>query len=143
MASMRMYHASGPAGMVMGGTGGATAESFLLPLIIGISVTSFLLSATVASAPTEEEIHYDAALLAYTRGRFAAPQEAGAPVPRPWSNDREADRAEAYGAPAYDALSHGAATNGAAGNGPANNGAGVPTAPPWTVPGSRRPPEPR
>jgi len=67
MAAMRMYRAGGSAGMVMGGAGGATAESFLLPLIIGISIVSFLLSATVAAAPTEEEIHYDAALLAYER----------------------------------------------------------------------------
>jgi NO-binding membrane sensor protein with MHYT domain len=72
MAAMRMYPAAGPAGMVMGGGGGATAESFLLPLIIGISVVSFLLSATVAAAPTEEEIRYDAALLAYERRHFAA-----------------------------------------------------------------------
>jgi NO-binding membrane sensor protein with MHYT domain len=72
MAAMRMYPAAGPAGMVMGGGGGATAESFLLPLIIGISVVSFLLSATVAAAPTEEEIRYDAALLAYEHRHFAA-----------------------------------------------------------------------
>jgi NO-binding membrane sensor protein with MHYT domain len=72
MAAMRMYPASGPAGMVMGGGGGASAESFLLPLVIGISIVSFLLSATVASAPTEEEIHYDAALLSYERMRSAA-----------------------------------------------------------------------
>jgi NO-binding membrane sensor protein with MHYT domain len=72
MAAMRMYRASGPAGMVMGGGGGATAESFLLPLVIGISIVSFLLSATVATAPTEEEIHYDAALLSYERMTSAA-----------------------------------------------------------------------
>jgi NO-binding membrane sensor protein with MHYT domain len=73
MAAMRMYPASGPAGMVMGGGGGATAEGFLLPLIIGISVVSFLLSVTVASAPTEEEIRHDAALKAYEQRHFGTP----------------------------------------------------------------------
>jgi NO-binding membrane sensor protein with MHYT domain len=62
MAAMRMYRASGPAGMVMGGAGGATAESFLLPLILGISVTAFILIATIALSPTEEEICSEADL---------------------------------------------------------------------------------
>src|SRR5580698_5018984 len=48
MAAMRMYRAAGPAGMVMGGSGGATAESFLLPLILGICVVSFISIATIA-----------------------------------------------------------------------------------------------
>jgi NO-binding membrane sensor protein with MHYT domain len=63
MAAMRMYQASGPAGMVMGGTGGATAESFLLPLILGISVVAFVLIATIALSPTEDEIRSEAALM--------------------------------------------------------------------------------
>jgi NO-binding membrane sensor protein with MHYT domain len=73
MAAMRMYPAAGPAGMVMGSHGGATPVSLLLPLIIGISALSFLLSATVASAPTEEEIRYDAALRAWEQRQFPAP----------------------------------------------------------------------
>jgi hypothetical protein len=172
MAAMRMYRASGSAGMVMGGGGGATAESFLLPLIIGISVVSFMMSAAVATAPTEDEIRYDAALLAYTRSRFAAPQEARPPVQQRWSNHHDADRATAYGAPlygapaygapTYDALGNDAAPNGRATNGPAGNGAAnhraanhraanhraanhgddATTPPPWTIPESRRPPGP-
>jgi NO-binding membrane sensor protein with MHYT domain len=63
MASMRMYAASGPAGMVMGGTGGATAESFLLPLVIGISVVAFILTATIALSPSEDEIRGEAELM--------------------------------------------------------------------------------
>jgi len=64
MAAMRMYqNLSGPAGMVMGGGGGATAESFLLPLIVGITVISFILTATVALAPTEDEISSEADLM--------------------------------------------------------------------------------
>jgi hypothetical protein len=34
--------------MVMGGPGGATAESFLLPLTLGITVVSFVPTATIA-----------------------------------------------------------------------------------------------
>jgi len=63
MAAMRMYRASGPSGMVMGGTGGATAESFLLPLILGISILAFVLTATVALSPTDDEIRKETALM--------------------------------------------------------------------------------
>jgi NO-binding membrane sensor protein with MHYT domain len=63
MASMRMYGAAGPAGMVMGSGGGATAESFLLPLVIGISIIAFLLTATIALSPTEDEIRGDEELM--------------------------------------------------------------------------------
>ena len=63
MAAMRMYSASGPSGMVMGSTGGATAESFLLPLILGISVVTFALTATVVLSPTDAEIRSERALM--------------------------------------------------------------------------------
>jgi len=69
MAAMRMYPASGPSGMVMGGSGGATAESFLLPLILGITVVSFILTATIALSPSAEEIRYQEALLDHIRSR--------------------------------------------------------------------------
>jgi NO-binding membrane sensor protein with MHYT domain len=63
MAAMRMYRAAGPAGMVMGGSGGATAESFLLPLILGISVLSFISIATIALSPTRDEIRDESDLM--------------------------------------------------------------------------------
>jgi NO-binding membrane sensor protein with MHYT domain len=63
MAAMRMYASPGPAGMVMGGTGGATAESFLLPLILGISIVTFALTAAVALSPTDDEIRSEADLM--------------------------------------------------------------------------------
>ncbi|HTS96356.1 MAG TPA: MHYT domain-containing protein, partial [Streptosporangiaceae bacterium] len=63
MAAMRMYAASGPSGMVMGGSGGATAESFLLPLILGISIVAFVLTATVALSPTDAEIRSERDLM--------------------------------------------------------------------------------
>jgi NO-binding membrane sensor protein with MHYT domain len=63
MAAMRMYAASGPSGMVMGGGGGATPESFLRPLILGISIVSFVLTATIALSPTEDEIRSETDLM--------------------------------------------------------------------------------
>jgi NO-binding membrane sensor protein with MHYT domain len=68
MAAMRMYPANGPAGMVMGSTSGATAESFLLPLVIGIAVVSFVLTATITLSPTADEMRYDQALLQHVQG---------------------------------------------------------------------------
>jgi NO-binding membrane sensor protein with MHYT domain len=68
MAAMRMYPASGASGMVMGSSGGATAESFLLPLIIGIAVITFVLTATIMLSPTPEEIRYNEALLEHIEG---------------------------------------------------------------------------
>jgi hypothetical protein len=64
MAAMRMYSAPAPSGMVMGTSGGATAENFLLPLILGISILAFVLTATLALSPTSEEIREDAELMA-------------------------------------------------------------------------------
>jgi NO-binding membrane sensor protein with MHYT domain len=68
MAAMRMFPANGSAGMVMGGTSGATAESFLLPLIIGIAVVSFIMTATITLSPTADEIRYDRALMQHIEG---------------------------------------------------------------------------
>jgi NO-binding membrane sensor protein with MHYT domain len=64
MAAMHVFRAAAPAGMIMGGPGGATAESFLLPLIIGITVISFALTATMALSASADELRYDAALMA-------------------------------------------------------------------------------
>ena len=43
--------------------GGASAEAFLLPLILGITVLTFLVTAIVTLAPTEAELREDAALM--------------------------------------------------------------------------------
>ena len=40
---------------------GASATAFLLPLILGISIVAFLVTAIVTMAPTEEEMREDAA----------------------------------------------------------------------------------
>ncbi len=60
---MHIFPASSSVGMAMGTTGGATAESFLLPLILGISVISFMLTATIVLSPTADEIRYNATLI--------------------------------------------------------------------------------
>ncbi|HUZ54365.1 MAG TPA: MHYT domain-containing protein [Streptosporangiaceae bacterium] len=59
MAAMHAYPPSGP-GMAMGG---ADAAAFLLPLIVGVSVTTFVLTATIALSPTAAEISADAELM--------------------------------------------------------------------------------
>jgi NO-binding membrane sensor protein with MHYT domain len=62
MAAMHLFPPGGGSGMEMAG-GGATAETFLLPLLIGISILAFIMTATLALSPTHEEIRADAALL--------------------------------------------------------------------------------
>jgi NO-binding membrane sensor protein with MHYT domain len=59
MAAMRVYSSSSMAGMISG----ATAGGFLLPLILGISIFTFILTLTIALAPSEDEIRADAALM--------------------------------------------------------------------------------
>jgi NO-binding membrane sensor protein with MHYT domain len=62
MAAMRVYPASSGTGMLMTG-GGATAENFLLPLVIGISVLAFVVTATIALSPNEQEMRAEQELL--------------------------------------------------------------------------------
>jgi NO-binding membrane sensor protein with MHYT domain len=60
MAAMHMH--SVPAGTAMP-TGGATAEGFLLPLIIGIGVISVIMTALLVLSPTDDEIREDRELM--------------------------------------------------------------------------------
>lgn len=60
MAAMTVHAVAAGQSMPMGG---ATAEGFLLPLIIGISVLSFALTATIALSPSEAELRHDADLM--------------------------------------------------------------------------------
>ena len=60
MAAMSIHAARAGTGMLMGG---ATAEGFLMPLIIGISVLSFAMTATIVLSPSEAEIRSDADLM--------------------------------------------------------------------------------
>jgi hypothetical protein len=61
MAALSVQPAVG-GGMAAMGTG-ASATAFLLPLILGISIVAFLVTAIVTMAPTEEEMREDAALM--------------------------------------------------------------------------------
>jgi NO-binding membrane sensor protein with MHYT domain len=61
MASMYLHAAAPNAQMA---TGGATAEGFLIPLILGISILAFALSVLIALSPSEDEIRAEAALSA-------------------------------------------------------------------------------
>lgn len=57
MAAMRVY--SGGPGMTMSGE---SAESFVLPLLLGVSVLTFLMTLVIALSPSEDEIREDASL---------------------------------------------------------------------------------
>jgi NO-binding membrane sensor protein with MHYT domain len=61
MAALQIDSAPGGGMLSMGG--GVSATSFLLPLILGISVLTFLVTAVVTLAPTPEEMREDAALM--------------------------------------------------------------------------------
>jgi NO-binding membrane sensor protein with MHYT domain len=61
MAAMKMTAAPASTGVV---TAGASAEGFLLPLILGISILTFVLTALIALSPSEDEIRAEAALTA-------------------------------------------------------------------------------
>ena len=71
MAALHMYPAANSGGMLMTGTG-ATAENFLLPLIIGISITAFILTATLALSPTAAEMREERELQARIDQAMAA-----------------------------------------------------------------------
>ncbi len=61
MAAMHLFRPGTGGGMVMTG-GGATAENFLLPLLIGISILAFAMTATLALSPNDAELRADAQL---------------------------------------------------------------------------------
>jgi NO-binding membrane sensor protein with MHYT domain len=80
MAAMRVFPASSGDGMLMTG-GGATAENFLLPLVIGISVLAFILTATLALSPTDQEMRAEAELLQRIEQASAGQPAGPGPVP--------------------------------------------------------------
>jgi NO-binding membrane sensor protein with MHYT domain len=86
MAAVHMSPASGPAGLIVGGEGGATASSFLLPVILSVSIVAFLICASIALSPTEDAIRYDAALLDRIRTHTQAPLDTRTAVLPPSRN---------------------------------------------------------
>ena len=78
MAAMRVSTGS------MSPMSGAAATSFLVPLLVGLTVVTFVVTLVISLSPTEEEIHEDTRL----RDRIAAteqarPQQPGPQSPRP------------------------------------------------------------
>jgi hypothetical protein len=82
-----MWPAGTTGGMNMAG-GGATAVGFLLPLLIGISILAFIMTATIALSPSSDEMREDAELLqriaATQNGPYVAPPSAAAPRSQHW-----------------------------------------------------------
>ena len=83
MAAMRVY---APDGTRMS-MAGADASAFLLPLIVGVSVTTFVLTAAIALSPTAAEITEEAELMRKIEGLRAQPQPFAAPVSRARDDD--------------------------------------------------------
>lgn len=95
MAAMRLTPGSMP---VMGG---AAAISFLIPLLVGISLLTFVLTLTLSLAPTEDEIYADAALrYQYGADSSAAARAAGQRPSASWgSRPGHSPGDPAWGAP--------------------------------------------
>jgi NO-binding membrane sensor protein with MHYT domain len=107
MAAMRVYRPGAAGGMLMTGSG-ATAENFLLPLVIGISILAFILTATLALSPTDKEMQADEELLQRIEriraglpglDGAAAPQQAAAPPGQAISRAAQARRQAEAGEP--------------------------------------------
>ena len=62
MAAMDVYPSTAMSGGSMAAMGGATAISFIVPLLAGISLLMFGLTLAVTLSPNEVEIHEDAVL---------------------------------------------------------------------------------
>jgi hypothetical protein len=77
MAAMRVYPPNGSS-MAMAG---ADAAAFLLPLVVGVSITTFVLTATIALSPTADEISAEAELMRKIDSVKAQPTIVSAPTP--------------------------------------------------------------
>jgi hypothetical protein len=70
---MAAMHLSAGSMSAMGG--GSTGMSFLVPLLVGITIVTFAVTLVISLSPTEDEIHEDARL----RDRIATGFAAGGP----------------------------------------------------------------
>ncbi|MGO8887636.1 MAG: MHYT domain-containing protein [Streptosporangiaceae bacterium] len=97
MAAMHMFPAPAGGGMLMGG---ATAETFLLPLILGISILNFILTATIVLSPNDDEIRAEAELMdRIAQARSGRPAAAGPLLGRPPSGPPRTGRPPYGGRP--------------------------------------------
>jgi NO-binding membrane sensor protein with MHYT domain len=130
MAAMRVTPGS------MSSMGGSTAVSFLVPLLLGISLVTFALTLTISLSPTEEEINADTLLRHRVEREFSADLRAGgqrAAAPADPAA-RAAPRAAAPRAATPSAFTPGGSTPG----GSTSGGNGGQPAPPQPLP-TRRP----
>jgi NO-binding membrane sensor protein with MHYT domain len=84
MAAMEVYPASSGSGGSMAAMGGASAISFIVPLLAGISLLMFGLTLAITLSPNEAEIHEDAVLRQRMETEFSdslRAQSGGAAVP--------------------------------------------------------------
>jgi NO-binding membrane sensor protein with MHYT domain len=72
IAAMHVYATPSP-GMLASMPGGVSAQAFLIPLIVGISLLAFALTVIISLSPTEAEMREDTALLASLAAQLAAP----------------------------------------------------------------------
>jgi NO-binding membrane sensor protein with MHYT domain len=72
MAAMHVTAASAGVYAAGSGGGGDTAQSFLLPLVLGIGITTFLVTILIMLAPSEEEIAADHSLAQRLANRESA-----------------------------------------------------------------------
>jgi len=79
---MAAMHVSAGSMSAMSGSG---SQSFLVPLLAGITIVTFALTLVISLAPTEDEIHQDARLQERIAAGLAAREPAGQPPrdPRP------------------------------------------------------------
>ncbi len=141
MAAMRVTPGSMPS------MSGSTAASFLMPVLLGISLVTFVLTLTISLSPTEEEINADAVLQRRLDTEFSADMRVntvGAAVSRGTAPRPAAPRPAAPSAFTPSAFTPGGYTSsgqaqGSADGQPAPSAPSAPSqAPPQPLP-SRRP----
>jgi NO-binding membrane sensor protein with MHYT domain len=77
MAAMQVYPDARMSSGSMAAMGGASAVSFIVPLLAGISLLMFALTLTITLSPTEAEIHEDAILQHRMDTQFAVGRATG------------------------------------------------------------------
>jgi NO-binding membrane sensor protein with MHYT domain len=110
MAGMRLVSPAmgGMAGMA---TDGATAGGFLLPLIIGISIIAFVLTAILTLSPTAEEIRAEEQLMDRI-GKHRMAKQPGRPLPPGGGGSRARSSGGQAGRPARGQAAGGPPTAG-------------------------------
>jgi NO-binding membrane sensor protein with MHYT domain len=88
----------------MSSMAGSTAASFLVPLLLGISLVTFVLTLTISLSPTEEEINADAVLQRRIETEFSSGMRVGAPgaAQRPAAARTAASAPSAFTRGGYD-----------------------------------------